>query len=97
MQSIPFSQARAHLADTLSRVALSSEPTLISRRGHAAAVLMSMPQFERLSGPAKGFADRLKAWRATSLAEIVESTNATDTTDPWAQVRDASPGREVTW
>ena len=88
MQEIPFSQARAHLADTLRRVEIANEPALISRRGQAAAVLMSVAQFQRLSGPSQDFAGQLRAWRQQYLAVP---------DDPWAGVRDRSPGRDFAW
>jgi prevent-host-death family protein len=93
MQTIPFSQARAQLASTLQQVTQSGEPTTISRRGQSAAVVMSIAQYERMSGGAENFSNRLAAWRAVHIGE---NSVAVDD-DPWAQVRDLSPGREFAW
>ncbi len=91
MNQIPFSKARANLADTLRSVEAGTEPALISRRGEPAAVLMSLAQYRRLSGASQDFAGRLDGWRQRYLT----ADAAAD--DPWADVRDPSPGREVAW
>jgi prevent-host-death family protein len=91
MQQIPLSQARANLADTLRRVESGTEPALISRRGEPAAVLMSLAQYRRLSGASQDFAGLLGGWRQHYLGDDAPAD------DPWADVRDPSPGREVAW
>lgn len=88
MHDISFSQARAHLAKALLRIETENEPALICRRGQTAAVLMSVAQFQRLSGPPQDFAEQLAAWRRKYLA-IAD--------DPWAEVRNLSPGRDFAW
>jgi prevent-host-death family protein len=90
MQHIPFSQARANLADTLRSVEAGTEPAVISRRGEPAAVLMSLAQYRRLSGASQDFAVLLDGWRQRHLLDSTDD-------DPWADVRDPSPGREVAW
>lgn len=92
MQHIPLSQARANLADTLRSVEAGTEPALISRRGEPAAVLMSLAQYRRLSGAPQDFAGLLDGWRQHYL-NLPDA--ASD--DPWADVRDPSPGRDVAW
>ena len=90
MQTIPFSEARAHLADTLRELETTQTPLLISRRGKAAGVLISPAQYQQLLGTPKGFTNRLAQWRknyAQAAAEI----------DPYAQVRDSTTGRDFTW
>lgn len=91
MQHIPLSQARANLADTLRSVEVGNEPAMISRRGEPAAVLMSLAQYRRLSGAAQDFAGLLDGWRQHYLKDDVAAD------DPWAGVRDPSPGREAAW
>ena len=91
MQHIPLSQARANLADTLRSVEIGTEPAVISRRGEPAAVLMSLAQYRRLSGASHDFAGLLDDWRAHYLKDDAAAE------DPWADVRDPSPGREVAW
>lgn len=87
MQTIPFNELRAHLAQTLREVEATREPVVISRRGKAAAVLMSWAQYERLREPEFDLGAALDAWRAGAAAGAAES----DDDDPWAAVRDADP------
>jgi len=96
VRQIPFSQARANLAETLRSVETGDEPAMISRRGAPAAVLMSVSQFRRLSGPAQGFADKLDAWRQQHLGSA-GAKRAEERSDPFAGVRDTTPGRDFKW
>lgn len=93
MQSIPFTDIRAHLADTLRELEGSNEPVFISRRGQPTAVLMSMAQYQRLTGPQEGFGAALRRWREAYAAEMAE---VPDDFDPFANLRDSDPngGRE---
>jgi prevent-host-death family protein len=94
MDSIPYSEIRAHLAETLKQLEVREEPVYISRRGEPAAVLMSVTQYKRLLQQADDPAGRLAAWRA----EYAQDEDAwKDEPDPWADVRDRSPPRPVTW
>lgn len=93
MQSIPFSEARAHLAETLHRVEFGTEPILISRRGQATGVLMSVQQFRQLSAPSTSFSARLSQWRLEHLADVAQSGEE----NPFEQVRDTDQGRDFTW
>lgn len=92
MQSIPFSEARAHLASTLQKVEAGNEPVLISRRGHATGVLMSLQQFRQLSAPATSFSARLTQWRGEHLADVTAAADL-----PFDDVRDSSTGRDFAW
>nr|WP_186329937.1 type II toxin-antitoxin system Phd/YefM family antitoxin [Variovorax boronicumulans] len=94
MHTIPFSEARAHLAEALSSLDQGGEPVLISRRGEAAAVLMSVAQYQRLVAQGDGPAARLQAWRAEH-ADLFAAEPESD--DPWAEVRDRRPTRSVDW
>ncbi len=89
MQSIPFSEARAHLAETLRLVENSNDPLLISRRGQDVGVLMSLEQYQQLAQSPSSFSARLKQWR-TTYAQINHD-------DPFSDVRDSSSGREFSW
>ncbi|OIQ71143.1 antitoxin YefM [mine drainage metagenome] len=93
MQTLPFSEARAQLANALRSVEAGNAPFSISRRGQVAGVLMSFEQYQRMSGTATGFAERLKHWRCEQLpvlAGIAED-------DPFAQVRQTDNEREFSW
>lgn len=94
--TIPFTDLRAHLAETLRALEQAAEPVFISRRGEPAAVLMSLAQYRRLTGQADGPLARLVAWRQ---AYPPGSTHDTPDTTPeaWADVRDRTPGRAVDW
>lgn len=94
MHTIPFSEARAHLAEALSSLDQGGEPVLISRRGRAAAVLMSVAQYHRLVAQGDGPAARLQAWRGEHAQALVAEPGAPD---PWAEVRDRRPTRSVDW
>ncbi|MGT2455017.1 type II toxin-antitoxin system Phd/YefM family antitoxin [Cupriavidus basilensis] len=90
MQTIPFSEARAHLADVLRDAESGQEPLLISRRGQPAAVLMSWSQYRLLVGSSPGFFGRLSEWRS-------EHVQAEDEADPFEHVRQSGDGRDFTW
>lgn len=93
MQTLPFSEARAQLAHALRSVEAGNEPFSISRRGQVAGVLMSFEQYQRMSGVATGFAEKLKLWRAESL----NLPSGRDEDDPFADVRQKEGGREFSW
>lgn len=94
MQTIPFSEARAQLAETISELDRRGEPVLISRRGQAAAVLMSVAQYQRLVDRCDNPAARLEAWRSENAEALTEWSAEPD---PWADVRDRRPARPVDW
>ena len=99
--SIPYSELRAHLAETLQRLEVRDEPLYISRRGEPAGVLLSVAHYHRLSGADLGFGDALLAWRqrhaAALAAEEAAGDDAWPDADPFADVRDRQPIRPVTW
>lgn len=90
MHTLPLTDVRAHLADTLREAENAQEPVVISRRGQPAGVLMSWTQYQRLAAEHEGFAARLQRWRA-------EHAGGDDSGDPFADVRDADAGRDVEW
>lgn len=85
MHTIPFSKARAHLAEAMSTLARGGEPVMISRRGQPEAVLMSVAHEERLLAVGDGPAARLQEWRLDH-ADVLGAKDGID--DPWAKVRD---------
>jgi prevent-host-death family protein len=93
MQTLPFSEARAQLANALRSVEAGNEPFSISRRGQVAGVLMSFEQYQRMSGAATGFAERLQHWRCEQLPAL----NGISEDDPFAQVRQTDKEREFSW
>ena len=91
MQTIPLNELRAHLAQTLHKVEASQEPIVISRRGKAAAVLMSYAQYEQFGKPPFDLAAAIDEWRAT------HGPDSSDLDDNiWAGIRDreATGGRK---
>ncbi|MFC4523585.1 type II toxin-antitoxin system Phd/YefM family antitoxin [Cupriavidus pinatubonensis] len=90
MQAIPFSEARAHLAEALRGVEVAQEPLVISRRGQAAGVLMSWSQYRQLVGASSGFAARLAEWRQ-------DFVGTEDEADPFEGVRQPDTGRPFSW
>ncbi len=90
MDSIPYSEVRARLAETLKQLEVREEPILISRRGQPAGVLMSVAQYQRLRGATGGLAEALTAWRARYADELAADEAAGDGIDPYADVRDRS-------
>jgi prevent-host-death family protein len=89
--SIPYSELRAHLAETLERLEARDEPLYISRRGAPAGVLLSVAQYRRLRGDDLGFADAMLAWRERHAAALAAEAAAGDDPDPFADVRDRGP------
>lgn len=89
MDSIPYSEVRAHLSETLRQLEVREEPVYISRRGELAGVLMSVAQYQRLAGGAgSDFWTAVCTWREQN-AEWLASAEAEE--DPFANVRDRSP------
>lgn len=89
MDSIPYSEVRAHLAETLKRLEVLEEPVYISRRGEPAGVLMSVAQYQRLTtGTGNNLWGAWCAWRERN-ADHLASAEAEG--DPFANLRDPSP------
>lgn len=97
MDSIPYSEVRAHLAETLKKLEVREEPVYISRRGEPAGVLMSVAQYQRLKGGHTDFYSSLMAWRERYGTELAEEERNGTYVDPFADVRDRRPPRPVTW
>ncbi|RZS57134.1 type II toxin-antitoxin system Phd/YefM family antitoxin [Sphaerotilus mobilis] len=88
MDSIPYSEVRARLAETLKQLEVRDEPIFISRRGQPAGVLMSVAQYQRLQGGPSGFGEALLAWRARHAEELATEADDGSWEDPFADVRD---------
>lgn len=94
MRTIPFPEARAHLADALRGLEVAQEPLMISRRGQAAGVLMSWSQYRQLVGSSSGFSARLAEWRKK---HVTEEEQGDQQGDPFDQLRQPDVGREFSW
>ena len=90
MDSIPYSEVRARLAETLKQLEIRDEPIFISRRGQPAGVLMSVTQYQRLQGGPSGFGEALLAWRARHAQVLAAGAEDLAWEDPFANVRDRS-------
>ena len=88
MRTIAFNELRARLAATLRDIEVRQQPVVISRRGKATAVLMSYAQYERLGKRPFSLAAAIDEWRAEHGPAGDEPDD-----DPFADVRDPSPGR----
>jgi prevent-host-death family protein len=98
METIPCSELRAHLAETIKRLEVRDAPVFISRRGEPVAVLMSVTRYHRISGGQKtGFAAALESWRQRYQAELEEEDRSGVYVGPFAHVRDRTPPRPATW
>ena len=85
-----IAQARDHLPALVHDAEKGSRVEL-TRRGKAVAVLISVAEYERLSPKRSDFWALLKAFRERNDLE------AMDVDEIFGDVRDRSPGREVTW
>lgn len=90
MTSIPFTQARAHLADLIDQ-SKQGEKVFISQRGQTTAVLMSIPEYQKLNGEHLTVADKLKVWREQFSHELIVAT------DDFNPERDQDQGRNFSW
>ncbi len=97
LDSIPYSELRAHLAETLERLEARDKPIYISRRGEPAGVLLSVAQYRRLSGDDVAFGDAMAAWRLRHAEALAADAETDGDADPFADVRDQQPTRPVTW
>ena len=90
MTSIPFTQARAHLADLIDQ-SKQGEKVFISQRGQTTAVLMSVLEYQKLTGKPLDIAESLNAWRERFKDEL------NDSDEDFIVERDQSEGREFCW
>lgn len=81
MTSIPLTPARADLNDLIDQ-SKQGKKAFISQRGQTRAVLMSVPEYQKLNGEHLAMADKLKVWREQFSHELI------------AAIDDFSPERE---
>ena len=93
MQTIPFTEIRDRLAETIRTIEATQEPLILSRRDKAKAVLMSYAQYQRLTAPTFDLGAAIAEWRA----DFGPRPGDPDDDDPYAHVRDRSPERPFRW
>lgn len=59
----------------------------VTRRGRPIAVVLSLEEYKRLQRPRESFVERLERWHAEH--------GPLEGPDPWADLRDSDPPREV--
>lgn len=89
MTSIPFTQARAHLADLIDQ-SKQGEKVFISQRGQTTAVLMSVPEYQKLNGDHLNISQKLKVWREQYQQELTQ-------VDDFVPERSQDQGRDFSW
>ena len=100
MDTISFSELRAKLAEALAGLDGRAEPLMIVRRGRPTGVLMSVSQYVALVNEKSaddGPAARLAAWRSEYIPLLAQLEAEGDNIDPFANLRDKSSDRPVTW
>jgi antitoxin Phd len=86
-----IAQARDHFPGIVHEVERGSQIEL-TRRGKPVAVLVSLPEYERLTSGTGGFWEALEKFRREADLEAMWEDG-----DPFEGVRDRSPGREFSW
>lgn len=89
MTSIPFTQARANLSDLIDQ-SKHGETVFISQRGQTTAVLISVPEYQKLNGEKLNLMQKLNAWREEFSNELEDSSD-------FNPVREQSTGRDFEW
>ncbi len=84
-----IAEARGQLPRLLYAVE-AGERVEITRRGKPVAVVLSIEDYKRLTGPTRTFAEAYEAWLAT-----VEDADRELPAEYWDELRDRSEGREV--
>jgi prevent-host-death family protein len=84
-----IAEARHNLAAIIHELEQAA-PIELTRRGEPVAVLLSADTYQRLLVPAAGFWAAYAGFRASLTAE-----DLADPAEPFADLRDRSPGREA--
>jgi prevent-host-death family protein len=84
-----IAEARGQLPRLLYAVE-AGEQIEITRRGKPVAVVLSIEDYKRLTGPTRSFAEAYEAWQAT-----VTDADRELPAEYWDELRDRSEGREV--
>ena len=95
-KTVSIAEARHDLAALIHR-AETGEAVEVTRRGKAVAVMISAEEYQRLSrGKSQDFFSALMAWREKFANEFADELMAEDPVfDPFADIRDKSPGRDA--
>ena len=91
-----IAEARNQFASLVRRVEEQKQPVRVTRRGKAVAVILSANDYELMltQQAQQDFWQSYLNWRQTWQVDEWEE----DCDDPFANIRDKSPGREVpTW
>lgn len=90
MNDIPFTQARANLAELIQQ-SKHGQPVFISQRGQTSAVLLSMREYERLGNQPHDVVQAWQQWHQQHLA-ILQSEKENFVPD-----RVTDQGRDFSW
>ncbi len=87
-----IAEARNQFTTLIRRAEQEQELMQVTRRGHPVAVILSMNEYNRLADhqPQTDFWQSYMEWRDKWQVDDWE-----DEFDPFADIRDQSPGREV--
>lgn len=84
-------EARNRLPELLNE-AEGGSVVEITRRGKPVAVLISVPEYERLTGGGGTFWEAVQEWRKT-----VNWDEVGDLSEVFKDIRDPAPGRDFRW
>ena len=90
--SYSIARLRSELADAV-RAAESGDAVEVTRRGNTVAVLLGLPEYERLRSQRSDFSTAYSKFRERADLESLPS----DLDEVFGDIRDPSPGREVDW
>lgn len=90
--SYSIARLRSELAHAV-RAAESGEAVEVTRRGRTVAVLLGLPEYDRLRSERGDFWTAYTQFRERADLEALP----TDSDEVFGDVRDPSPGREVDW
>ena len=91
MPTYSVAEARNHFAEIVHDLKHVSQVE-VTRRGRPVAILISVEEFEKLRSGNVGFVSAYDAFRNT-----VDLTQAGIEPELFEGLRDASPGREMSW
>lgn len=87
-QQYSIAEARDRLPGIVHEVE-DGAPVELTRRGKPVAVIVSIDEYRRMSSDRSGFWTAYQRWRSSIDPADLEGD------DPFADVRDRSPGREI--
>jgi len=89
-QQYSIAEARDRLPGIVHEVE-DGAPVELTRRGKPVAVIVSIDDFRRMSSKRPDFWELYQQWRQSGDPSDLEGD------DPFANVRDRSPGRDFEW